>query len=49
MNANNGIISQYIETIDRLEAIFQAKSITIFARIDQLEALPKSWRDYFRR
>ncbi len=40
MNANNGIISQpspcsVTETIDRLEAILQAKSITIFARIDQ--------------
>jgi len=40
MNANNGIISQLspysvTETIDRLTAILQAKSITIFARIDQ--------------
>ena len=40
MNANNGIISQpspysVTETIDRLEAILQAKGITIFARIDQ--------------
>ncbi|MEI2580384.1 DUF302 domain-containing protein [Scytonema sp. PRP1] len=40
MNANNGIISQLspysvTETIDRLEAILQAKGITIFARIDQ--------------
>jgi uncharacterized protein (DUF302 family) len=40
MNANNGIISQLspysvTETIDRLAAILQAKSITIFARIDQ--------------
>ncbi|HEY9602876.1 MAG TPA: DUF302 domain-containing protein [Allocoleopsis sp.] len=40
MNANNGIISQpspysVTETIDRIEAILQAKGITIFARIDQ--------------
>ncbi|MBL1176789.1 DUF302 domain-containing protein [Pantanalinema sp. GBBB05] len=40
MNANNGVISQLspysvTETIDRLAAILQAKSITIFARIDQ--------------
>jgi uncharacterized protein (DUF302 family) len=40
MNANNGIISQpspysVPKTIDRLEAILQAKGITIFARIDQ--------------
>jgi len=40
MNANNGIISQLspysvTETIDRLVAVFQAKGITIFARIDQ--------------
>jgi uncharacterized protein (DUF302 family) len=40
MNANNGIISQLspysvTETVDRLEAILQAKGITIFARIDQ--------------
>jgi uncharacterized protein (DUF302 family) len=40
MNANNGIISQpslysVTETIDRLEAILQAKGITIFVRIDQ--------------
>lgn len=40
MNANNGIISQpssysVPETIDRLTAVLQAKSITIFARIDQ--------------
>jgi uncharacterized protein (DUF302 family) len=40
MNANNGIISQpspysVTETIDRLEAVLQAKGITIFARIDQ--------------
>lgn len=40
MNANNGIINQLspysvTETIDRLEAVLQAKSITIFARIDQ--------------
>jgi len=40
MNAINGIISQpspysVIETIDRLEAILQAKGITIFVRIDQ--------------
>ncbi|MGQ4646237.1 DUF302 domain-containing protein [Lyngbya aestuarii] len=40
MNATNGIISQpsqyaVPETIDRLEAILQAKGITIFARIDQ--------------
>ncbi len=40
MNANNGIISQpspysVTETIDRLEAILEAKGITIFARIDQ--------------
>lgn len=40
MNANNGIISQpspysVTATIDRLEAILQAKGITIFARIDQ--------------
>jgi len=40
MNANNGIISQPSQysvtaTIDRLEAVLQAKGITIFARIDQ--------------
>jgi uncharacterized protein (DUF302 family) len=40
MTANNGIISQpspysVPKTIDRLEAILQAKGITIFARIDQ--------------
>ena len=40
MNINNGIISQpspysVTETIDRLEAVLQAKGITIFARIDQ--------------
>ena len=40
MNTTNGIISQpspysVTETIDRLEAVLQAKSITIFARIDQ--------------
>ncbi|HEY9847661.1 MAG TPA: DUF302 domain-containing protein [Candidatus Caenarcaniphilales bacterium] len=40
MTANNGIISQLSpysvpETIDRLEAILQAKNITVFARIDQ--------------
>jgi uncharacterized protein (DUF302 family) len=40
MNANNGIISQIspysvTETIDRFVAVLQAKSITIFARIDQ--------------
>ena len=40
MNANNGIISQLSlysvnETIDRLVVILRAKSITIFARIDQ--------------
>ncbi|MBV8887429.1 MAG: DUF302 domain-containing protein [Chroococcidiopsidaceae cyanobacterium CP_BM_RX_35] len=40
MNVNNGIISQpspysVIETIARLEAILQAKAITIFACIDQ--------------
>jgi uncharacterized protein (DUF302 family) len=40
VNANNGIINQLSpysvsETIDRLEAILQAKGITIFARIDQ--------------
>lgn len=40
MNENNGIISQpssysVAETIDRLVAVLQAKSITIFARIDQ--------------
>jgi uncharacterized protein (DUF302 family) len=40
MNPNNGIISQpsphsVTETIDRLEAVLQAKGITIFARIDQ--------------
>lgn len=40
MNATNGIISQLspysvTETIDRIAAILQAKSITIFARIDQ--------------
>lgn len=40
MNANNGIISQpssysVPETIDRLTSVLQAKSITIFARIDQ--------------
>ncbi len=40
MNADNGIISQpspysVTETVDRLEAILQAKGITIFVRIDQ--------------
>ncbi|WP_432813719.1 hypothetical protein [Pantanalinema sp. GBBB05] len=40
MNINNGIISHLspysvTETIDRLEAILQAKDITVFARIDQ--------------
>jgi uncharacterized protein (DUF302 family) len=40
MNAINGIISQpspysVTETVERLEAILQAKGITIFARIDQ--------------
>ncbi len=40
MNANNGIITQpspysVTETIDRLEAMLQAKGITIFVRIDQ--------------
>jgi uncharacterized protein (DUF302 family) len=40
MTANNGIISQsspysVSETIDRLEAVLQTKSIAIFARIDQ--------------
>lgn len=40
MNATNGIISQpsqysVTETINRLEAVLQAKGITIFARIDQ--------------
>ncbi len=40
MNTTNGIISQpspyaVPETIDRLAAVLQAKSITIFARIDQ--------------
>jgi uncharacterized protein (DUF302 family) len=40
MTTNNGITSQpspysVTETIDRLEAILQAKGITIFARIDQ--------------
>ena len=40
MNTTNSIISQpspysVTETIDRLEAVLQAKSITIFARIDQ--------------
>jgi uncharacterized protein (DUF302 family) len=40
MTINNGIISKLSpysvpETIDRLEAILQAKNITIFARIDQ--------------
>jgi uncharacterized protein (DUF302 family) len=40
MNTTNGIISQPSpysapETIDRLAAVLQAKSITIFARIDQ--------------
>jgi uncharacterized protein (DUF302 family) len=48
MNAINGIISQpspysVIETIDRLEAILQAKGITIFARIDQRAEAEKSW------
>jgi uncharacterized protein (DUF302 family) len=44
MNANNGIITQPSQysvtaTIDRLEAVLQAKGITIFARIDhQAEA-----------
>lgn len=40
MNITNGIISQpspysVPETIDRLAAVLQAKSITIFIRIDQ--------------
>jgi uncharacterized protein (DUF302 family) len=40
MNENNGIINQpspysVPTTIDRLEAVLQAKGITIFARIDQ--------------
>jgi uncharacterized protein (DUF302 family) len=40
MNTTNGIISQpsqysVTETINRLEAVLQAKGITIFARIDQ--------------
>jgi uncharacterized protein (DUF302 family) len=40
MNITNGIISQpspysVPETIDRLAAVLQTKSITIFARIDQ--------------
>ncbi len=40
MKASNGIISQpspysVTESIDRLTAVLQAKSITIFARIDQ--------------
>ena len=40
MNAINGIISQpspysVTETVERLEAILQAKGITIFVRIDQ--------------
>lgn len=40
MTANNGIVNQpssysVTETIDRVVAILQAKSITIFARIDQ--------------
>jgi uncharacterized protein (DUF302 family) len=40
MSANNGIISQpspcsVTETINRLEALLQAKGITVFARIDQ--------------
>jgi uncharacterized protein (DUF302 family) len=40
MNANNGIISQpspysVSETMDRFEAVLQAKGIAIFARIDQ--------------
>jgi uncharacterized protein (DUF302 family) len=40
MSTTNGIVSQpspysVTETIDRLAAILQAKSITIFARIDQ--------------
>ncbi len=40
MNENNGIISQLspysvTETIDRLVALLQTKSITLFARIDQ--------------
>ena len=38
MNANNGIITQpslYSVTDDRLEAMLQAKGITIFVRIDQ--------------
>lgn len=40
MTATNGIISQpsphsVVETINRLEALLQAKGITIFARIDQ--------------
>lgn len=40
MNASHGIISQpnpysVTEIIDRLEAVLQAKSITIFARIDR--------------
>jgi uncharacterized protein (DUF302 family) len=46
MNANNGIISQPSQysvptTIDRLEAILQAKGITVFARIDQLAEAKK--------
>ncbi|MEH2052232.1 DUF302 domain-containing protein [Nostoc sp.] len=46
MNANNGIISQPSQysvptTIDRLEAVLQAKGITIFARIDQLAEAKK--------
>jgi len=40
MNIDNGIISKpskysVAETIDRLEAVFKAKGIKIFARIDQ--------------
>lgn len=40
MNENNGIINQSSQysvttTINRLEAVLQAKGITIFARIDQ--------------
>jgi uncharacterized protein (DUF302 family) len=40
MNANNGIINQpspysVTETMNRLEAVLQAKGITIFSRIDQ--------------
>jgi uncharacterized protein (DUF302 family) len=47
MTINNGIISQpslysVTETIDRLAAILQAKSITIFARIDQQSEAEKA-------